>query len=226
MYPETKSPIGIWLLSADTFNAFIAPKVAAQQNQATQANDTKKEDWQTLLAKYDHNHNGVLDPDEKEEALADVHFIELELDKIDANHNGLLDATELGFFDANTNNTLEPNEQAGVGIALDLLAQKLLSEFDANHDGVLDRQEFARMKQLSGVRPPDFEDFPQPPAPTTDVNGVAQFLKTQLTRQILSSRDRYNAFVRQPHPDFWGNPPTQFKAVVDFYWQYHAETNN
>ncbi len=78
--------------------------------------------WPNLLTKYDHNHNGVIDLPEREEALDDPDFIEAELDMIDTNHNGRLDAPELAYFDANQNKILDPKEQAGIDIAQRLLA--------------------------------------------------------------------------------------------------------
>src|SRR5262249_21372633 len=88
----------------------------------------------TFRAKYDQNQNGVVDPDEKEAALDNSAFVELERDTIDVNGNCRLDASELVYFDANNNKILDPKEQAGIGIAQHLLAEKFSKIHHFNGD--------------------------------------------------------------------------------------------
>lgn len=90
-----------------------------------------------LLAKYDLNHDGRIDSDERAAALADPAFLEFELDEIDANGNDLLDPEELAYFDVNKNGILEPNEEAAIHITQKLLASRLLKD-NWIQDGQLD----------------------------------------------------------------------------------------
>jgi Ca2+-binding EF-hand superfamily protein len=106
-----------------------------------------------LLAKYDLNQNGVIDPDEREAALDDPAFIESQLDVIDANQNGQLDLAELAYFDANHDRILEPKEEAGIGIALHLLAKRDLDRFDTSGTGTLDEQDFERLLRSNPDNP-------------------------------------------------------------------------
>jgi EF hand len=134
--------MGIWTIPASEIEAAVAVQKQIQLAQQAREFAAAEQSRKSLLLKYDLNHNGIIDPDEKEEALDDPAFIESELDAIDANHNGWLDAEELTYFDANKNKTLETKEQAGIDIALHLLALKLLKKFDVDGDGFIDRSEF------------------------------------------------------------------------------------
>ena len=155
--------IGVWMIGLEQINSEVEVQRRFQVAQQAEADALAKQEAERLLAKYDRNHNGIIDSDEKEEALGDPVFIESELDIIDANHNGKLDAEEVAYFDANNNKILEPNEQAGIDIAQHLMAERLLREFDENRDGLLDMSEFNELDQSTReptagpVRPGLFE---------------------------------------------------------------------
>jgi hypothetical protein len=145
---------GVWLLPVSQLEAAQATQRQAQLDQQEQAEAATKLARQAWLAKYDLNHNGIIDPEEREAALDDTNFIEAELDAIDTNHNGWLDASELAYFDANHNKTLEPKELAGINLAQHLFAGRLLGKYAANGEGRLDRSEFNNLAAAVGWQSP------------------------------------------------------------------------
>jgi Ca2+-binding EF-hand superfamily protein len=136
---------GIWMIPLDRLDREIASQKQAQQAEQDQAEVLAKATAQSLLQKYDRNHNGVIDPDEREAALDDPAFIQAELEAIDTNHNGWLDAPELVWFDANQNKILDAKEQAGISLAVQFLAQRLLDQFDHSGSGWLGMREYHGM---------------------------------------------------------------------------------
>ena len=145
---------GVWSIPLADIDPLIAQRRAAQKTnqdrlraEAAAAEEQRRKESEQrqarVLAKYDLNHNGVIDLEEREDALDVPDFIEFTLEEIDANHNGWLDPAELAWFDANHNRALEQKELAGIGICEHLLAARFLKEFDANGDGKLDSYEFA-----------------------------------------------------------------------------------
>ena len=185
-----------------------------------------------LMAKYDRNHNGAIDPEEKEAALDDPAFIESELEVIDANHNGRLDAAELAWFDANQNKTLEPKELAGIDIAQHLLAAKLLKQFDANGDGLLDRAEFDNFSVSGGesrlpfVRGSFFPD--ENHDGYVDLPELENVLKQQ-TRQGLRLRGmpmERPLYQIKTNADGSINQRQLFKTAVESYWQHPGGNTN
>ena len=250
--PEAKSTdiggsgrAGVWLMPVSRLDPVIAAQKEIQLEQrakekaAVEQAQKEKEQAQknllaSLLAKYDWNHNGMIDPDEKEAALDDPTFIESELDLIDANHNGWLDAEELVYFDANRNKILEPKEQAGIEIAQHLLAERLLKKFDANGDGLLDRTEFNNLLQAS--MEPSAVSIPGLSFPFPDDNHdghvdlaeLETFLKQQ-TRRGLRWRRMPDAFsFTQMRMDASQSVDSRqmFKAAVESYWQNPGSITN
>jgi hypothetical protein len=135
-----KSIPGVWAL----------PKVELQAELERQLQHYRAEESErknALLAKYDLNHNGTFDPEDRESAINDPSFLTFELDAIDANSDDLLDANELSYFDANKNGILEPAEEEGIRIAQGLLAEKLFKGFDWDENGILEMRE---MQSLVG----------------------------------------------------------------------------
>jgi len=191
--------------------------------------ELKTDDSAFWNGSYDLNHNGIIDPDEKEEALDDPAFIESELDAIDANHNGWLDAEELTYFDANKNKTLETKEQAGIDIALHLLALKLLKKFDVDGDGFIDRSEFndlwhSHQKNNAPAMQGPIPNYLFPDKDQdelVDLGELETFLKQQ-TRGGLRSRRMpgTNSFSQMRMNTSQPIDPRQmFKAAVESYWQ-------
>ncbi len=218
---------GIWLLPLPQIAAVLAGQRQVQLEQMAQAAASVEQSRKDLLVRFDLNQNGIIDPDEREAALDDPAFIASELDSIDTNHNGRLEVEELVYFDANTNKTLEPHEQAGIEIAQHLLAEGLMKKYDANEDGYLDRSEFSDLMQFSpatNARPlPGF--FPQ--FPDDDHDGkiapaeLEGFLNQQLRAEIRPRGAMGAAYFRQTIAD----PGTKvdarqsFKTYVELSWQ-------
>ena len=221
---------GIWLIPVSEIKQAITAQKQAQLEQKTRedaenAATTEKAQKDRLL-KYDHNHNGIIDPDEKEEALDDPGFIKSELDKIDANKDGWLEAGELIYFDANQNKLLEPKEQAGIEIAQHLLATQLLKKFDANGDGSLDRPEFNDLFQASfGANPRPVNAratlFPDGNHDgKIDLDELESFLKQQTRKSLRTHGTPGAAFSQMLNTDQTLDPQHIFKVVVEYYWQH------
>ena len=218
-------PAGVWLLPMAQIEATLAADASATQSARG-----------VQLAKYDRNHNGILDPDEKEAALADPAFIALELDAIDANHNGLLDPDELAYFDANGNKRLDTNEQTGINLTRELLVRRLMGIYDQNGDGVLDRGEFeALLDDGFGALADAFPglsnrpSFPSRSRNQVDHIGPAELddaMKATLQKKLrVSGQDgpRISQFVdaSDPATPVRIDRAQYFKALVEFYWQHH-----
>jgi Ca2+-binding EF-hand superfamily protein len=228
---------GVWLLPVSKIGPAIAAQKQIQLDQMARERAVAEQLQKDLLTKYDRNHNGVIDPDEKEEALDDPAFIELELDEIDANHNGWLDAEELAWFDANTNKILELKEQAGIEIAQHLLAERLLKKFDANGDGLLNRQEFNNLLQsnmetyirsMPGVSSMPFPFPDENHDGYVDLGELETFLKQQTSQGLRPRGMPGRTFFLQTRTD--PNKPVDarqlFKAAVESYWQNPGGVTN
>jgi Ca2+-binding EF-hand superfamily protein len=222
--------LGYWTIPISEIEANIEAQKQVVLAKKHDDDEAKRQLRDKMLAKYDHNHNGVIDTAEKEEALDDPAFIESELDMIDTNHNGWLDADELAYFDANKNKTLEPKEQAGIEIAQHLLAQRLLKQFDANGDGLLDQTEFNNLQDsIMGTSKPrtllQFVD--QNHDNRLDLGELETFLQQQTRTGLRSSGMRGSAVFNQmrTNPGQAVDPRQMFKAAVESYWQNPVVTN-
>lgn len=237
LYIGQKRTLGVWTIPISEVDLAVAAqkqiqlaKKAQEKAQAAAAAEQYRQDLEKRhqdMGKYDRNHNGVIDPEEKEEALDDPAFIESELDAIDTNHNGWLDAEELVYFDANQNKILEPKEQAGIEIAQHLLAKRLLKKFDANGDGFLDRSEFNNLVQSSmgtsaRSMPGLLVPFPDENHDgQVDLGELESFLKQQTRRELHLRGGPTTVPFNRSQGD--ANQPVDrqqlFKAAVELYWQ-------
>jgi Ca2+-binding EF-hand superfamily protein len=140
---------GVWALPKDEIRAELDRQLKSRSpvSQSEQTNEKPEAREKALFAKYDLNHNGRFDPEEREAAISDPSFLEFDLDNIDTNHNGLLDVDELSYFDANKNGRLDPAEALGVRAVQQILAEKALKEFDWNKDGRLESPEFSEFSR-------------------------------------------------------------------------------
>jgi hypothetical protein len=229
---------GVWLLPTSQLDPAIAMLKQIQFDQKAQATTATRLARQSLLAKYDRKHDGLLDPEEKEEALTDPAFIESELDAIDTNHNGWLDAVELVYFDANQNKILDPKEQAAIDTAQHLFAARLLKKFDADGDGLLNRSELSNLVSSSGLdaqistaprRPRSLGA--QFPGNNQDENvklvDLEDSLKQQ-TRRGLRMRIAPPMSLLTVQGSGAGEPISvqqRFKVAVEFYWQHADDIN-
>jgi hypothetical protein len=91
---------------------------------------------QRMLAKYDTNNDGKLEPNERAAMRADMKA------KREARRDKML-----AKWDANGDGKLEPNELAAMRQAR---AEKTFKRLDANNDGVLSLQEFEQAKLFRG----------------------------------------------------------------------------
>ena len=229
--------VGVWLIPLAPLDSAISTQKKLQLEQKAQSDLAVKQAHQALLAhllaQYDLNHNGVIDPDEREAALDDPVFIESQLDVIDANHNGQLDLEELAYFDANQNKILEPKEQAGIEIALHLLAKRDLQTFDADGDGFLNKQEFASLLQAGAIQGFNstslFHNADANHDGKIDLNELESFLKQSLRRKLHPRGGRHSALLIQ-QIQAGPNPPTatqqMFKLEIEAYWRDPASVTN
>ena len=235
---------GVWLLPFSKIDPMIATqrqillaRYEEEQKQARAAEEKHRRAVELhrkeLLAKYDRNHNGVIDQDEREEVLDDLAFIESELDTIDANHNRVLDPEELAYFDANQNKILEPKEQAGIDLAQHLLAERWFKQFDADGDGGLDQFEFANFRESVRVAAGGriLAVFGAPSVSNNNGEYGLNDVESSFQRQTLGSLQISSRQSRASFPYGRSSPlgprgirgpidPKQsFKAAVEAYWQ-------
>ena len=147
---------GVWALPKAEIQAELDRQIKSRPPaiQSNQPKETPEDRAKAVLAKYDLNHNGKIDPEEREAAISDPAFLEFDLDNIDTNHNGMLDVDELRYFDVNKNRRLDPPEEAGLHAVQQILAAKALKEFDWDENGHLDGHElgeFTRNKASSAA---------------------------------------------------------------------------
>jgi Ca2+-binding EF-hand superfamily protein len=233
---------GIWMVALAEIDAEFARQQAAQQEQQAHAESLDRQSASDLLAKYDRNHNGIIDPDEREEALDDPAFIKTHLDEIDANHNGWLDAPELAWFDANQNKELDPKERTGIDLAEQYLAEKLLNQSDRDGNRWLTPVPYDAMihDSLHESSAAEFDlqfahvDINHDNRIDLDElkNLMRQRLQGQLSRNVRRNPHEFGG--AQP-PGFHPmglrprqpvNPAQKFKSAVEAYWQNQAGANN
>ena len=213
--------LGVWVIPISKIEAAIDAQKQILLAKTRQEEEAKHQLQAQFLAKYDLNHNGVIDPDEKEAALDDPAFIASELDNIDTNHNGRLDAAELAWFDANQNKVLDPKEQSGIEIAQHLLAERLFKQFDRNNEGRLDQSEVYDLLQAVGIQSAiSLQPAGMNGTPVT-LADLETFLKQQTRRGLRGRRTPTGALVNRL--DTVSGQPVDarqvFKAEVESYWQ-------
>ncbi len=159
----TSARIGFWIASKKELQAVFEQQERILRWGSLEKVDDAGQKFKAALARFDFNHNGTLEPEEKEAAIDDPAFLASQLAAIDENQNGQIDLEELVFFDANRNGILEPRENAAFEITLGLLADEILSDFDFNHDGQVDATEITNSKATNRRTtfsfPGDWKDF-------------------------------------------------------------------
>ncbi|HTB83789.1 MAG TPA: hypothetical protein VK742_09060 [Candidatus Sulfotelmatobacter sp.] len=185
---EYQTKLGVWVASLEQIGDEVERQKKLQAGQLARKSDAKKSADKVLLDQFDWNHDGVIDGEEKEAALTNQDYIASQLDEIDLDQNGVLDASELKFFDANTNNILDPNEQSGIEITQRLLAERLVRKFDADGNGLLNWQEFDNLKQNTFDQ--RFQPMMENPFPdenhdgSMDVEEVKDFLESRTENEV------------------------------------------
>jgi hypothetical protein len=219
---------GIWLMPLSELDSAIASQKKVQSDQIARDEAAAKLTQNELLAKYDLNHNGVIDPEEKEAALKDPAFLAAELDTIDANQNGILDPEEFAFFDASHQKHPSATETAAIETVERLLAQRLIKKFDTNGDGLLQPAEFQSL-----LRDVDSSDSSlwqilynqyKGAQPDIDSDGLTTYLKRETIKEIAASGIHAKAtlFITMNIPRI---PDEFFDNAVDDYWQNLNKTN-
>jgi hypothetical protein len=217
---------GVWMVSQEQMDAEIARQRTAQLAEAAQTATSAEQATKNLLAKYDLNHNGVIDPDERENALDDPAYIKASLDEIDTNHNGWLDPSELAWFDANQNKNFDSKEQAGVELAQKFLAEKLLNQFDPAGNGWLSAREYNQMIESTLQLNPNIEfDLQFPHVDSNHDNHLDLAELENLMQQHLET-ELQSRVTRGPIMHYMGmgaGPSAEsrqrFKTAVEAYWQ-------
>ncbi len=216
--------IGVWALPLEQVDREIERQRKVQVAWQEGAAATSRQKAHRLLDEFDRNRDGRLDSTELDLAFRKESFIASQLEHIDRNSNGWLDATELKFFDANTNEVLDANEQIGLEHAQRLLATQLVNKFDSDGNGLLDRREFQSLSSAHlGTMGMSI------PFPDTNHDNWIDEAEAQTICQLVTSRDLQRF---QPTPAFM--PPGmlgtrsqlrddhRFKAQVDNFWQNHG----
>lgn len=236
LFLSQRNTPGIWAIPTSEIELAVEKQKQILLVKQAKAIAAKKQAQEALLAKYDRNHNGIIDLSEREEALDDPAFIESQLDVIDTNHNDLLDPEELIYFDANQNKVLDPNELAGINIAEHLFAERLIYKFDWNDVGALDHAEFDELWQYGnfGGNVP----FGRSGAafPYADVNRDGQidlaeleaFLKQQLLKRLQPRRPIGipPLFGQMRMTNSQIDQQQLFKNAVEAYWWNSGSVTN
>jgi hypothetical protein len=127
---------------------WVIPREAVEnrmqpQRPALRAAADAEKAWRgRMLAKFDANKNGLLDPEERAVMHLDRECLEHDRADIDLDQNGFLDVDELGYFDLNHNGIIEAKEWQAIHLFHQILAEAALAKYDANHDGRLQREEW------------------------------------------------------------------------------------
>jgi len=241
LYLTERGTPGVWVIPASelqsavatakqTLIAQIAQEKADLEKQMAERQAAREKIRRQLLAKYDRNHNGIIDPDEKEEALDDPVFIEYELDNIDANHDGWLEANEVSWFDANRNKHLDPKEAAGINIAQHLLAVRLMKKFDADGKGYLSDSEFSDLKQAcvsANGEAFDAPEFPGRMFGPIDLPALENFLKQQTSGSLrLRGFGLPGRWIQFGGPGGVMSKTRAFQLEVEYYWAHSGAHTN
>ena len=223
-----ESKTGVWMISAEQMNAEIARQRTAQREQQAQSEVLAKQTVKSLLEKYDLNHNGVLDENEREEALDDPAFIKTQLDAMDTNHNGWLEASELTWFDANQNKILDPKEQAGINLAVWSLAESLLKQFGQTGNDWLTMSEYNNMidatLHINGIAGFNFQ-FVRVDANHDghiDLEELQSLLRMHLHLDLKTPRGMHGPIFADPMGmpgQLFVESSQRFKGEVEAYWQ-------
>jgi hypothetical protein len=205
---------GVWALPKAEIRAELGRQIQARPPNPKEV--TAEDSQKALLGKYDLNHNGQFDVDERESAISDPAFLEFEIDKIDANTNGQLDTEELNYFDANNNRILDAPELAGIQAAQHILAVKALKEFDMNESGRLEPQEYWKFTRGKPPSVAGLRAMQTLPA-SSEADRIEHYLEAATEDSV---RQRLMRMGRDLHPESFHREldPTLLKQEIEIYW--------
>jgi Ca2+-binding EF-hand superfamily protein len=222
---------GFWVVPKSEIDAVIEQERRRRREEKLHQIATVEARQKTLLTRYDRNHNGAIDPEEKAEAIDDPAFLEVELKTIDADQNGRLEAGELNYFDSNNNGILDSKEQAGIAAVQRLLADKIVEEFDTDKDRLLDRAEFAALPGNASQTGFSIRDdpiqFDSNHDGKLDLDELTSFLMQQTRRSLIApgapralpERGGMRGAAGR-EASFW------LKPDVEAYWKRHGPSGN
>jgi len=215
--------VGVWVAAMETIDQEIERQKKIQDARKLQGSVLAQKTHQGLQEKFDLDHDGKTSGEEKEAALCDEPYVASQLDQIDTNHNGWLDAAELKFFDANANNVLDANEQAGIELAQRLLAARLLRQFDTDGNGLLDRREFDLLRSFSSLtRTMSGNGFPDENHDNwIDIEELQVLCERETVFSLVrgQSMGRGTPIRRLPGETLSPEARNQFKVRVENYWK-------
>jgi hypothetical protein len=145
-YP-TGDPPGYWLVPR-----FVLEQRLDRLRPRLRAKADAERVWQAgLLARFDANKNGEMDPEEITLMHLAPDCLEHDRARIDLDASGLLDVEELAYFDANRNGIIETSERQAIRLFHELLARQMMAAPDKQHSQGLKPevwQAFARKIRL------------------------------------------------------------------------------
>ncbi len=220
---------GLWVIPRSEIDADLAQEMRPSREERARLGAAAARSRKAILEKYDLNRNGALDTEEREEAVGDPAFIELELAVMDANQNGRLEADELTCFDVNKNGVLEPKERAGIETAQRLLAARLVKDFDTNGDGRLDGTEFGavvrNVQGKGGVPGVNLLYFDMNHDGKLDPDELSLFLMQETRRGLLDSPPMISS-RSGPNGTMGYDGRLSFRSELEAYWKRHGASND
>lgn len=217
---------GVWVVPTSIIDNEIAHQRQIQQQEHALSASRAEMRAMPVGEKFDLNHDGQIDLNEREQALDNVEFLKSNLSSIDTNLNGWLDASELGFFDPLQTKILGQKQQTAIALTQRLLAAKLIEQFgDAS---------------VAGLHSDGYEAMyvtTRHPRGTFDYH--ARFLQADANRDGVLDLDEVERILWEYTaaglvPRDWqrrgGRPPANplqnFKAAVEAYWKDSGGTSN
>jgi hypothetical protein len=215
------SPLGVWVLPKAEIRAELDRQIknrpAASQSAST--NQSPEQTEKALLAKYDLNHNGQIDLEEREAAISDPVFLKFNLNNIDTNHNGMLDVGELEYFDANKNRHMDPLEESGYHTVQQILAEAALEQFDWDGDGRLESWEYGEFTRGKTFGPGIQQNLFRPAGSEMErlKNCLEAATRSSLQDKLLHMGINSRTFLGFNRPP---NDPTFLREEIGLYWGY------
>ena len=217
---------GFWLIPRSDVERTLAESSQRRREEISRRAADAQQRRAAILLKYDRNKNSVLDPDERVTALSDPEFLETELDSIDANHDGWLEATELSYFDIKGDHKLGAREEAGINLAQQLLAARLLAGADTNKDGLDSHELRAALPEMPGL--PANPGAHQNPASRFDLPTLTALLKEATLQDVGRACRKCLAQNRRAYAAYVENRTERgesLKSYLGFLWANTSSNN-
>ncbi|EEF57909.1 CsgG/HfaB family protein [Pedosphaera parvula] len=226
-YPGTP---GVWLIPDAQLQAAINHERELTLQQEAEEVARIKRLQQELLSQYDLNHDGNLNPEEKEAAVKDLRWLEVNWPAIDTNKNGFLDEEDnLALFDANENGQVDDSELQAMDKVQTLVAAELLRRWDQDRDGALSEQELRTVvmeeNQLHATARTYFNmmawlNYDKDHDRRLNQQELESLLISLTRRAIVNAQPRPRGFMPTPLYN-WSDPATleKYKGIIEYLWQ-------